>query len=454
MRALSRTSPARAASSAPVDPVHVVELGPLGVPQQDHEAEDDVARLERDDQHRTAVDERADVALFELRGDGGAHLLADPGHQDGLAGGHALEERGVGGERHGLADRHHVVPAARLLDVFQRDAMPQGPLVGRPVGEALARDDLLAQIRAGDIGEARHDGGADFLDRAGQVERGADASADLVEEFKALAHRRVFEVRGEFRRRRQRSRHRLQGVQSPRLALFGAPGNSPVGRHGHPVVLAELQDGIAQFEDLGDDAGALADAHAGQDLRQPPGQFVGSWEVGVQGEAGRYALHGAAVVVRVSSWSCAASAASTRRRSGPGPISGYAHHSTSARSRPGSDSGRAARARVGGAAGEGAVEAGAELLEHLVVVEPLLQRPGDREQIGGGPADSLFLGGAEQLARTGGPVRHQAVAVHDDHGKRNPPGHGERLRRCRRSATVHGWKAPSPPQECAAAGPP
>lgn len=53
---------------------------------------------------------------------------------------------------------------------------------------------------------------------------------------------------------------------------------------------AELQDGISEFEHLGDDAGALADAHAGQDGGETAGQLVGSGEVGVQGEAGCDAL--------------------------------------------------------------------------------------------------------------------------------------------------------------------
>ncbi len=162
--------------------------------QQDHEAEDHVPGLEGHDQHGAAGDEGPDVALLELRGDHVSQLLADAGHEDGIAGGHALEERGVRRERHGLADRHDVVPAARLVRVLQRDPVPHGGRVGHAVGEALAGDDLFAQIGTGHVREARDDGPADLDDGAGQIERGADAPADLVQELKAFPYGHVFEV--------------------------------------------------------------------------------------------------------------------------------------------------------------------------------------------------------------------------------------------------------------------
>lgn len=66
---------------------------------------------------------------------------------------------------------------------------------GTPSG-ILAGDDLFAQIGAGDVGEAGHDGLADLDDGPGQIEGGADAAADLVQELQAFAYGDVLEVLG------------------------------------------------------------------------------------------------------------------------------------------------------------------------------------------------------------------------------------------------------------------
>ncbi len=274
-------------------PVHVVELDALRVAQQDHEPEDHVTGLQGHDQHGAVGDQRPDVALLELRGDHVPHLLADARH-DGFTGGHALEERCVRGERHGLADRHNVLRAARLVGVFDGDAVPHGGRVGHTVGEALTGDDLFAQIGARHVREARHHGPADLEDRLREVERGTYAPADLVEELQAFADGDVLEVLAllvlELLRQKLAGGDRAGRPLTARLA-FGAPGRtqweSPA-----PIGWTELQDGVAQFEDLGDDAGALAHAHAGQDLGSLQGQFLGAGEVGVQREAGRDALDG------------------------------------------------------------------------------------------------------------------------------------------------------------------
>ncbi|MDH6547694.1 hypothetical protein M2162_001791 [Streptomyces sp. SAI-041] len=419
------------------DPVHVVELDALGVPQQDHEPEDHVAGLQGYDEHGAAGDQRPDVPLLELRGDRVPHLFADARHEDGLAAGHALEERGVRGERHGLADRHHVVPAARFVGVLQGHPVPHGGGVRHAVGEPLAGDDLFAQIGAGHVGEAGHDGFADLDDGAGQVEGGADLPADLVEELQPLAHGDVLEVLALVRfvlRQRQAGRDR-PGRPLPAGPALGAPGHAPVGGDGHPVVLAELQDRIAQFEDLRDDAGAFADAHAGQDLGEPAGEFLGAGEVGVQGEGGRDPLDGRTALVQVEvplesagvgGQHQQALPAGTHQRVGP-PQDVDAV-------RAGHGEAGAACGRVGETAVEGGLEVGSESVVDRVDavgrgVRLVGEGSGDGQQVGGGAADGLLLAGAEQPARAPAPVRDQAVAVHDHHGQRDPAGRGVSVRR-------------------------
>lgn len=52
------------------------------------------------------------------------------------------------------------------------------------------------------------------------------------------------------------------------------------------------------------------------------------------------------------------------------------------------------------------------------------ERSRDRHQVARGLPDRLFLGMAEKPPCAARPVGHEAVGVHDDHGKRNPAGHG------------------------------
>ena len=176
------------------DPVHVVERRAVGAAHQHHEAQHRVACLERDGQEGAAPDQRAQVPLLEPPRDPLPQLVGDPLDQHRLAGDHALEEGGLLGEPQGLADRHGVVPAARLVVVFHPHPAPDRRHVRHAVREALARRDLRPQVRPGEVAEAGHRRAGDLADGAGQVQRAADPAADLVEELQSLTDRRALQV--------------------------------------------------------------------------------------------------------------------------------------------------------------------------------------------------------------------------------------------------------------------
>lgn len=152
---------------------------------------------------------------------------------------------------------------------------------------------------AREVGEAGDGGAGDLADGAREIEGGADQSADLVEEFQPFADRRVLQVEcGVGRGHRRVGVVAVRGTGARRAGLRravrvgrssgDASRHTPVGGDGDPVVVAELQYGIAEFEDLGDDALRLGDAHVRQDVRELAGQRLGVGEFGVQREARRY----------------------------------------------------------------------------------------------------------------------------------------------------------------------
>ncbi|GLW49574.1 hypothetical protein Stsp02_52350 [Streptomyces sp. NBRC 14336] len=353
------------------------------------------------------------------------------GTSTGSPGGHALEERGVRGERHGLADGDDIVPAAGLVGVLDGDPVPHGGGVGHAVGESLARDDLFAQVGPGDVGEAGYDGLADLDDGLREVQGGADAAADLVEELQALADRRVLQVLALPGRLLGQGQAEGGGARGalPAGPALGPARHAPVGGDGHPVVLTELQDGIAQFEDLGDDPAALAHAHAGQDLGQPGGQFLGAGEVGVQGEPGRDALVSGAVLVVVLVLQSVGVGGEDQQPLGAGADERVGPPQDVGAVVVGDGEAGAARGGVGEPAVEGGLQVGAEAVVVRVRavrqgVDRFGQGSGDGQQIGGGAADRLLLGDAEQPPCADAPVGHQALAVHDHDGERDATARG------------------------------
>ena len=310
--------------------------------------------------------------------------------------------------------------------------------IGRAVRESLAGQDRGAQVGAREVGEAGDDGGADLADRAGQVQGGADASADLVEELQPFAHRRVFEVGGVRggalgARRAARGRRARGGGD----LLGRAARHTPVGGDGDPFVVVELQYGIAQFEDLGDDAVGLADpcwagcpAAVGPARRSPGVRCAGRSPVQSAG-------------ARRSAPRCPPSRPSSRLWSSPSHVTGprppRVRGGARARGRPvdtPTTARRAGRARARRAARgpRWGRRARRVRLRAGIVVESYvpwalavrrgvgLRRPAaDRRRAARSPPPRV----AEKPPRAGRPVRHQAVTVHDDHGERDPSGRGD-----------------------------
>ena len=226
---------------------------------------------------------------------------------------------------------------------------------------------------------------------------------------------------------------------------------------------ADLQDGVAEFEHLRGDPAAALRAHVGQDVRKPPGELRRAGELGVEREAG-----GDAPVLGV--------------RLGPGLQRGGVGGQYQQTFGPGADQRVrppqhvrglpvAGRGVDAGAAGRGvravrgehragpvvqaavqAVPAGRSGLTGLVRAQVLrVEHSADGEQVGGRAADGLLARYAEQTARPGAPVGHQATAVHDDNGQRDPPGRRGAL--VRRHAEVHGSRNSFPFRTRLSAGP-
>lgn len=331
------------------------------------------------------------------------------------------------GEGEGLADRHGVVPAARFVVVLDPDAEHHRARVGRSVREALAGQDRGAQVGAREVRETGDGGAGHLADGLAEVEGGADAGADLVEELQPLADGGVLQV--------QLGSGRDQGGRRPLPRRDGldarTAGHTPVRRHGHPVVLAELQDRVAQFEDLGDDAAAQPRPHVGQDLGQPPLQLVEGGQFGVAGEAGRDAFGGLVVVAPLLAEPGGVRGEHQQPEgAGPDQRVGPPEHVeplTVGRLLVRDETG-AARRGVRGPAAERGLQVGAERVvrlvgvRHRLAVQVVGEGAGDRQQVGRGAPDRFLPAHTEQPPRTAAPVGDEAVAVDDDHGQRNPAG--------------------------------
>ena len=217
--------------------------GPVAVlAGADHEAERDVARGQREQQHR-GVGQQVGHRPAQPRGRDPRRLVAAHLQAHRLAGGHALGVRRARRVAQDLPGREHRVPGRVAVVVGHREPAQQLGAV-RAVGrQFLPGHQALQDQQPGLVGEVRHSDVDEFAGQLVDVQRAADPLERAVQE-RVPHHRRVQETALGRRRdpdqhqadqARVAGAHRLDGDH--RIQRVAVPG--PERQHGRALAAGQ-----------------------------------------------------------------------------------------------------------------------------------------------------------------------------------------------------------------------